>query len=82
MQCGEQSRTPLCYRGMLYQEESQTVRPLPGLAIMRVLVVVLRRLLNEVMHKVGTRHCQEGEERQHGTERAETAQSIAPVPPS
>jgi hypothetical protein len=48
---------------MLYQEESQTVRPLPGLAIMRVLVIVLWRLFDEVMHKVGARHCQEGEER-------------------
>ena len=66
---------------MLYQEENQTVRPLLGLASMRVMVVVLRRLLDEVMHKVGARYGQEGKERQHSTERAETAQALAPVPP-
>jgi hypothetical protein len=38
---GEQSRTPLCHRGVLYQEEDQTVRPLLGLAIRRVRVVGL-----------------------------------------
>jgi hypothetical protein len=46
---------------VLYQEEDQTVRPLLGLAIRRVRVVVLWRWLDEVMHKVRTRHRQEGE---------------------
>jgi len=66
---------------VLYQEENQTVRPLLGLASMRVMVVVLRRLLDEVMHKVGARHAQEDKERQHSTEGAETTQPLAPVPP-
>ena len=38
---GKQSRTPLCHRGVLYQEEDQTVRPLLSLAIVRAMVVVL-----------------------------------------
>ena len=58
---GEQSSTPLCHRGVLDQEEDQTVRPLLGLAIRRVRVVVLWRWLDEVMNKVRTRHRQEGE---------------------
>ena len=66
---------------MLYQEEDQTVRPLQGLASRRVRVVVLWMLLDEVMHEVGTRHGQEGEECQDGTERAETTASSAHLSP-
>jgi hypothetical protein len=31
---GKRSHTPLCYRGVLYQEEYQTFGPLLGLVIM------------------------------------------------
>jgi len=77
----EQCRTPLCHRGMLDQEEDQTVRPLLGLAIPRVMVVGLRMVLEEMMHPVGARHRQEGEECQHRTERAQTASPPAHLSP-
>jgi hypothetical protein len=78
---GEQSSAPLCHRGVLDQEEDQTVRPLLGLAIRRVRVIGLWMWLDEVMHQVGTRHRQEGEEYQDGTERTETASSPAHLSP-
>ena len=78
---GEQSNTPLCHRGVLHQKQDQTVRPLLGLAGMRVSIVVLWRWLDEVMHKVGTRRRQEGQECQNGTERAETTPSPAHLAP-
>ena len=47
---------------------------------MRV-VVVLRRWLEEMMDQVRTGYGKQDEERQHCPERAETVQSLAPVPP-
>jgi hypothetical protein len=43
---------------MLYQEENQTVRPLLGLVMLRMMIVVLWRLFNEMMYTVGARHCE------------------------
>jgi hypothetical protein len=54
---------------MLYQKEHQAVRWLLGLIIMRVLVVVLWMLLNEVMHAVRAGQPQEGEECHNSAER-------------
>ena len=48
---------------------------------MRVSIVVLWRLLDEVMHTVGARHRQEGQECQDGTERTETTFSPAYLSP-
>src|SRR5262249_725080 len=48
---------------------------------MRMSIVVLWRLLDEVMHTVGARHRQEGQEGQDGTERAETSSSPAYLSP-
>jgi hypothetical protein len=45
---------------MLDQEEHQTVKPWLGLALMRVMVVGLGMLLEEMMDTVRTRHRQEG----------------------
>jgi hypothetical protein len=44
---------------------------------MRVMVVVLWIWLEEMMHQVRTRHCQEGEECQDSTERTATPSSLA-----
>jgi hypothetical protein len=78
----EHGRTPRCRRGMLYREEDQTVRPLLGLALMRVMVVGLWMVLKKMMDQVGARHHHEGEERQDGTERLETHTDPAHVPPA
>src|SRR5215467_5655567 len=48
---------------------------------MRVSIVVLWRWLDEVMHKVGARHRQEGQECQDGTERTETTSFSACLSP-
>ena len=78
----EHGRTPLCHRGMLYREKDQTARPLLGLALMRVMVVVLGMGLKEMMDQVGARHHHEGEERQDGPEHLETYADPAHVPPA
>jgi hypothetical protein len=66
---------------MLYQEENQTVRPLLSLAIVRVMIVVLWILLDEMMHKVGTRHRQESKECQDSTKHAKATSSPAHLSP-
>ena len=63
----------------MYQEEDQTIRPLLGLVIMRVMIIVLWRLLNEMMHTVRARHRQEDEECQSSVEGTETTASAAPM---
>ena len=60
-----------CYRGMLHHQENQTVRQRMRRAGRRVMVILWGQI-SEMMDQVWTRHHQQCQERQHGTQRTET----------